>query len=472
MYSKSNTLKNISYVSISNIIVLIAGVLVGFLLPKIVGVTDYGYYKTYTLYATYIGMFHFGITDGIYLKYGGFDYSSLDRDRFLFYTKAFSVIEFSIAVFILFMSLALAKGEYRFVFSFLAAYLLFHNITGYYQGISQATSRFVELSSRNVIQSVLICIAVITLWIIKCFFVPLATYKTYIVLYTIIIAILTIWYVYTYRDISVGKYRAALWKDIPRFIKIGFPLMLANLCSSLILTLDRQFVNILFNKETYAVYAFAYNMLSLVTTATSAVSMVLYPKLKQTDKDTLKTQYDVLVSAITCVVFFSLIVYFPLGIFVNWFLPKYSESLNIFRIIFPGLAVSSAITIVMHNYYKTLGINFSFFIKSIIALVVSGIANYIAYVLFKTTTAISVASIITILFWYILVEAYFIRNYHIKWIKNLAYLFIMMISFYLITCINNLVIAAVIYGIVCVLISYVFNKQTLKLFLGRLKKSK
>lgn len=77
--SKNKVLNDILKVAASNIIVLFSGVLVGFLLPKIIGITDYGYYKTYTLYATYVGMFHFGISDGIYLKYGGKDYSQLDR---------------------------------------------------------------------------------------------------------------------------------------------------------------------------------------------------------------------------------------------------------------------------------------------------------------------------------------------------------------------------------------------------------
>lgn len=77
--------------------------------------------------------------------------------------------------------------------------------------------------------------------------------------------------------------------EIVHLIQIGFPLLFANLCSTLILTLDRQFVNVLFDNATYAVYAFAYNMLSLVTVATSAISTVLYPTLKRVDLESIKT---------------------------------------------------------------------------------------------------------------------------------------------------------------------------------------
>ena len=67
-------------------------------------------------------------------------------------------------------------------------------------------------------------------------------------------------------------------------MKLGMPLLLANLCSTFLISLDRQFVSMLFTTEEYAVYAFAYSMLSLITVATSAVATVLYPVFKRMDE--------------------------------------------------------------------------------------------------------------------------------------------------------------------------------------------
>lgn len=461
---KRSTIKDIFNVSISNVAILLSGVLVGFLLPKIIGVTDYGYYKTYTLYATYVGMFHFGISDGIYLKYGGKDYDKLDRNKFRFYSRTFIFIETVIAVILAAFSTIALKNEYRFIFLFLSIYLLFHNITSYYQSISQATSRFKELSSRNIIQSVLISITVVGLWAVHRYSGTDLTYRTYTILYSAIVVVLAIWYMFTYRDITFGiiNLEANAKKEIPYFIRIGFPLMLANLCSSLILTLDRQFVNVLYDTDTYAIYAFAYNMLSLVTTATSAIATVLYPNLRRTEESKLKKQYSSLVGIILCVVFACLIIYFPLNVFVKWFLPKYTDSLKIFRVIFPGLAISSAITIVMHNYYKTLGINFQFFVKSVITLGVSAVANLIAYYTIGTTVSISQASIITMIFWYILVEIYFVKHYKIKWIRNFVYMIIMMIAFYLISEIQNQWIGMCVYIITFIILTFSLLKNEVK----------
>ena len=124
MGKKKRMLIDIVQVSFSNVIKLFSGVLVGFILPKIVGLTDYGYYKTFTLYATYVGMFHFGMSDGLYLKYGGMSLENLDRDRLRFFSGVFLAMEGLLALLLLAVSALAMRGEYRFIFCCLALYLL------------------------------------------------------------------------------------------------------------------------------------------------------------------------------------------------------------------------------------------------------------------------------------------------------------------------------------------------------------
>lgn len=467
--SAKKTLTNIFKVALSNIFKVLSGVLVAFLLPKVIGVTDYGYYKTFTLYATYVGLFAFGITDGIYLKYGGKSYEELEKSDFRYFTTIYFIIEFVSSLLIAIISIFSLSGELRFIFICLAAFLLTNNIVGYYQIISQITGRFNELAIRNIIQSVLTAIAVVVLWLLHKFADTPVTYRIYTLIYVIINVMLTLWYIFTYRDITFGKQHRDKNKVIWSFIKLGTPLLIANLCSSFILAIDRQFVNILFDTDTYAVYAFAYNMLALITTAMSAISTVIYPTLRRTDESTLKHNYKFLIESILIFVFACLIVYFPLCWFVDWFLPKYTDSLVIFRIILPGLAVSSAITIVMHNYYKTFGKETSFFVKSIIILILSGIANYVAYIIFKTTIAISIASIIVMIIWYVLIEEYFIRVHKVNWVKNFLYMLIMAAAFYLVSWLEIWWAAMLIYLVGFIGITYAFywkdvNKTIRKIF--------
>ena len=450
--------KNIINVAISNIAKLLSSVLVGLLLPKIIGVTDYGYYKTFTLYGVYVGLFTFGITDGIYLKFGGKSYDSLDKNSFRFYSRFFFVAQLIFSGLVALISCICLPGEYCFIFLCLALYLLFYNITSYFQIVSQITGRFNELSLRNLIQSLLQAGAIAILYILSNS-PDQGSYRLFTIIYVAITCFLAFWYVFTYRDIVLGKQitLTAGRKDIKEFVVIGIPLLVSNLSMLLLLSLDRQYVNILFETDTYAVYAFAYNMLSLFTTALAAISIVIYPTLKRTSKENLKASYSKLVFSILSLAFLGLTVYFPLTAFVPWFLPKYTDSLTLFRIIMPGLATSSTVTIVMHNYYKVLGENIKFFKNCLIVLITSFAANLVAYLFFGTTESISIASIIVLLVWYLLSERLFIKRYKISSTINTLYMLTVMAAFYVITIINVWWLGLFVYLTVFIVVRLAFS---------------
>ena len=98
-------------------------------------------------------------------------------------------------------------------------------------------------------------------------------------------------------------------------------------------------------------------------------------------------------------------------------------------------------------------------------------ANAIAYYCFKTTQAISIASIITLIIWYCVVEYYFINNMNVKYKENFIYMILMMLFFYSLNyIIQNLFVGCIIYGIGFVLISYSIYKKEIRNFLNKLKK--
>lgn len=63
--------KGLFYVLLANIINLGFNLITNFVLPKKLSVDSYAIIKTFQLYVSYVGLFHFGFVDGMYLKYGG-----------------------------------------------------------------------------------------------------------------------------------------------------------------------------------------------------------------------------------------------------------------------------------------------------------------------------------------------------------------------------------------------------------------
>lgn len=451
-------LRNIIKVALSNVATVISGVIVGFVLPKIIGVTNYGYYKTFSLYIAYVSIFQFGLCEGVYLKYGGCDFEQLDKGKFRHFTRVLSLSQCLITIFGIIISLFFLSGEFRFIFVCVALFVLFQNLTTYYQYISQITGRFNELSIRNLLKSILSIISVISMWIYYHFNPEFLSYKVYTLCYVGIFGALCIWYIFTYRDITFGKAEKDREKnECWSLIKIGFPLLISNLCATLIFTIDRQFVSVLFDIAEYGSYAFAYNMLSLVTVATSSIATVLYPVLKRSNEEMLKKIYPGLVFIFNFFVFLCISIYFPLNKFVNVFFEtqaKYIDSLPIFRVILPSLAVSCTITVIIHNYFKTFQHNVSYFVIVIIVLVFSFILNLLAYVIFKTTVAISIASVIITVIWYLIASVFLKYKYGLKLIKNTIYILLCLTIFYLVSILETWWLGFIIYLGIVILLSF------------------
>ena len=49
------------------------------ILPKFLGIESFGYWQLFLFYVSYIGFFHLGINDGVYLINGGESRSRIDK---------------------------------------------------------------------------------------------------------------------------------------------------------------------------------------------------------------------------------------------------------------------------------------------------------------------------------------------------------------------------------------------------------
>ena len=63
--------KGIVAVLIANLVNVAFSLATNFLLPKYLSIESYAGIKEFQLYVSYVGLFHLGFVDGIYLKYGG-----------------------------------------------------------------------------------------------------------------------------------------------------------------------------------------------------------------------------------------------------------------------------------------------------------------------------------------------------------------------------------------------------------------
>lgn len=458
----NGVLYHIILIAFSNILIAAAGVLNGFVLPKVMEVTEYGFYKIFSLYASYITLLHFGFIDGIYIVFAGKRFDELDKLSFRCYSRLLLLIESFLTLIVIGISFFL-PGQYKFIFIMLSLNIVSMNYILYLQYISQVTERFNELSWRNIVKAGLNVICAVTLFLLFRFSKYQTTSKLYICIYSSINIILAFWYVITYRELVFGKARkfSEETKEILSLFKIGFPYTIASLLASLILTIDRQFVSILFTTEEYAIYAFAYNMVALITTAISAISTVLYPYLKKKSEEVGKTLPRIR-DAISILISLMLLSFFVLVYIVQWILPKYTNSLQIFYVILPALLFSTVITLSLVNYFKILKKQRIYLIISAITVLLSIGANYIAYYFYGTMESISWASFIVSVIWYLISCFYFWWKEKVPFLKNFFYLSFMSITFYLIGYFFKSWVGLIVYCSLFIIITLMFNFKLIK----------
>ena len=470
--------RNLMWVVFSRVISLLSSVAVGLLLPKIFSVSDYGYFKVFTLYAVYMALLHFGFVDGILLKLAGKEYSELDFEKTRAYTKFFVFFESLISLPILLCGIVFADGEYSFILVMLALNMVFVNVTTYYQFVSQATQRFREYSAKNFIVAVVKLAFVLGLFAIYFFDVSAVSYKVYLIGLNVLDLSMAIWYVYIYRDITFGKSVAfsSIKKDVLDIFKIGFVLTAAYQASHLVLALDRQFVNLLFPMETFAVYSFAYNIITMISTVVSSLSMVLLPMLKRSSVEYTIGYYKKSISVVAIVMSCALLSYFPLVWFIGWFLPNYSASLEYIAVLLPTLVFTSGVTVVMFTIEKVLDRSFAFFKTACAILLLGLITNTVAYFVFGTPKAISYASLGVMAVWFLWEGISLARRTKVTVYKEFIFISLISAGFLAVTtCMPNVVFGFLAYAafLVALIVTLYFPlvKAAFLTFAGRSDKS-
>lgn len=418
---KRNTSKpNKFLVFFSYFFPVISGLAVGFFIPKILGVEDYGYYKLFNLYSGYCLILSLGFVSGIYLKYGGFDYANLNKQEFRLYTRFFLSFQTIFSLIGVLLTVFLAPEPYRFIFSLVFIYQLIYNVFYYYDIITTITQEYRTMIWRNFIQSILSIINVGIVFALRNQ--SLSLYELYVSLFVVSYFILLVWYLIKYRDITFGRCQPlhGSLSSLISLFKIGLPLLFADMISNLIFSTDRQIVSLFFDNTTFSTYSFAYNILQVFTKILYSFSAIIYPELKRANKDKMKETYYNSTILVMIISSFSFISYFFLFYLIKYYLTEYQGSLETYKYVILSLPANCLVSIVTYSFYKSDQKQNSFFVISLVILLLGIGSDLLCYYVFKNTLSLVIASIIVCFIWYFLTDLKYIKQYKYKfWIPYL-----------------------------------------------------
>ena len=352
--SFSQILKNFSYTLLANVVSVLISSVVILLLPKAMGVTQYGYWQLYLLYLNYISFFHFGLADGYYLRHSGKDYADLDRPQFAFMFWLLSAAMACLAALTL-LGTSLFSSDLHLPFSHrqvicmigLACLLVIPRV--FVQFAWQASNRF-KLNAWIIILERAFFLAFVAFFLLR-----RDSQAEHLIYFDLIgkglALILTLW---AARDLVFTKpcaWRSGLLEN-GRNIASGLNLMLASLSSSLIIGVIQLTIERRWGIDTYSRIALTLSLSNLLMIFINALALVLLPHLKRVSEDDGKRIYRKMRCTLSLAILLLLNVYYPFRLLMQRWLPNYAEGIAYMAILFPICLFESKTQLVTNTYLK------------------------------------------------------------------------------------------------------------------------
>ncbi len=379
-------IKKISYSVGANALNTIISILLVFIVPKSLGVRQYAYWQLYTFYTSYIGFFHFGWLDGIYLRFGGKSYEDLDKKYFHTQFILLSGMEFIFTVAIAIFSLSfVGDGSKQFVLIMTGLCCIAQIPRTFLQYLLQITGRVDAYAKNFMLEKVVYAVLVLSM-----LFIGQNNFRVLLIADLFARTVTLILLCRQCKDIIFSKGQEVLLgiKEAFLNIKIGIKLLSANIAAMLLTGIIRFAIEDAWNIEVFGKISLSLTICNMLMVLINAVSVVIYPMIKNTPKEKLKEVYSIIRVLLMVPILGALIFYYPARIILSAWLPQYAESLRYMALLFPICLFESKFSLLVCTYLKALRKEKEIMWINVITVgitgVLTGIAVYWQHNLFAT----------------------------------------------------------------------------------------
>ena len=327
-----------------------ASVAMSLILPAFVSLETYATLRVYLLYASFVSVLNFGFNDGVYVKYGAFDYDGLPKQLINAFIRhvAFQGILFGVIV--TFVGLIGVPDVDAIVAVFLGVNLFVLNLNGLFIFINQFTRRFSTNLTNNLlakaVQIILVLIVIITRLDNPYFIIAAISASNF--------TCLCLNAVNNKELIQAGLPDHESAKSaLAVCYRSGIAIMIGYYASQLILSAGQFVASATCTAETFAYFSFAFSIMNFLNVFVNSVSTWLYPSLKRIASSAAFRRVACVINiACSCGMVALLECGFILAAFVSMAIPRYEGSIEYFFVLFPSVAFSGVIKMVFGNMYK------------------------------------------------------------------------------------------------------------------------
>ena len=435
--------KNVVYSILAQIISLAVSFVLTLIVPKFIDEYQYSYWQTYVLYVGYVGVLHFGLLDGLVLRYSKYDYEELDkarlRSQFIILLIFTSIITFFTSV----ISLTVAGYPDKIIFALVAVGIITKNIVTYSSYMFQITNRISKYVFLIIAQRLAYGLIVVLLLILKVndfYWYCIADLAADLVGF-VIGAVFN-------RGLFLGrslKLREALG-ELKSNVSSGIILMMANWSAMLMIGGAKMIIQWHWTELVFGKVSFAFSVSNIFLVFVSAISVVMFPSLQRIEADKLPSLYKTVRGMLSPVLFFMMIFYFIGCWILNLWLPKYSESLVYLGVLLPIIIYSSKVSLLTNNYLKVYRKEKLMLLANTISIAVGAVLFVLCAYVFDNLYALLGCVVFVITLNSVLSEIFVLRTIHVKIVKEFIIEAVMTVGFILCASLLNLWIGCAVYG--------------------------
>ena len=398
---KHRLLNNIIYAFLAQGISLFLSIVMSLVVPKILGVDEYSYWQLFIFYAGYVGFFHFGLNDGIYLRTGGKQYEKLEYSLLGMQYKLSIILQTILAMCIVIGGWLVTKeNERQMIILFTGVYLVISNASLYLGYIFQAVNQTKIFSMSVMLDRIVVLASMIVLMSVG-----VRVFEPYVICYIISKLVALIYCIIKGKEIVFTKRTKILvaCKEMWINISIGIKLTIANIASMLILGIGKMIIDMIWGIEAFGKFSLSLSLTNFFLLFISQISMVLFPTLRQLEDRKRREIYEIVRNAMGLLLPLVFVFYVPIKELLELWLPQYREGLKYLALLLPICTFDGKMQLLCNTYFKVLrkeklllkNNGIAFMLSLVLSLIGGYVVGDIYFIVVSLVLAIAVRSIIS-----------------------------------------------------------------------------
>jgi hypothetical protein len=329
--------------------VFVVSAAAAFVIPKALTSENFGYWQLFLFYIGFLGFSQLGMSDGLYLRFGGRARKEIDRSSV---SQQFLVLVLSQLVigtgFVL-SGLLLASGERAFVLICLGAMVPLFATIRFWGFVFQAMNETRLYSYAVMIQSATFFLPLLALMVCG-----VSSERPYIVAY-VVAQVPALLYCLTRARGLILPTRirfGELMRESFESAHVGFKLTIATLSANLVLGAARFVVDANWDIATFGAVSLAITVVTFVLTLMAQAALVLFPALRQADPEDQRRALMRIRGVALLVLPAAYLFYFPFVWGLSAWLPPYAESFSLAALLMPMCLFDGLMQVLFATYLK------------------------------------------------------------------------------------------------------------------------